>query len=769
MLGSILNISQLKMPTAILCWCCIGLLWVFTPASAQDQNDDLIESIKVVGNQRVEYSTIASYLLFEKGSKFDPISIDLSLKKLFATGFFSDVAIAREGQTLIVNITENPIINRIVFEGNSRIKDSTLEAEVNLRPRVVYTLTKVQKDLVRLLQLYRNSGRFSARIEPRIIELDQNRVDLVYEISEGNLTGIQRILFVGNNNFSNSKLREVIRTKQTRWWRFLSTDDTYDPDRINFDGELLRRFYVNQGYADFQVKTSISELTDNKEGFFVTFVLDEGERYKFSDVTLNTTLPDYDVGPLRRLVGTRQGDWYNSEAIESTVQKLTEVVGNHGRAFVEVLPRMQRDRDNSLISITYDIGEGERVYVERVEISGNVRTLDRVIRRNVRLAEGDAFNAAKIRRSKQLIEELGFFSNVDIKQIPGSTTDRSEIHIGIQEQSTGELTFGAGLSSDSGVLGSLGIREKNLLGRGQDANLRLQLSGRDQIVEASLDEPYFLNRDVAAGFDIYKTAREFRESSFDRELIGFGVRASYPVAEFLYQQIRYSLRSENILPAADASDIIKANQGESIVSTLGQSIFYKALDNKLNPKDGYFVGLTSDLAGLGGDRRWLRNKIEAGLYEKLWSEDWIGSLKAEAAFIVGLGGQNVGISDRFYLGGQSFRGFKTGGLGPRDLASGNAIGGNLSYLATAQMTVPIGLPKELGISGKAFTTIGTLTDVDEPDVASLGDTGSLRSAIGVGVLWESPFGPISLNYARPISRENFDETEFISFGIGSSY
>ena len=769
MLGRILNITQPKNPMTLLVLSCVWILWIFAPALAQDQNDDLIESIKVVGNQRIEYSTITSYLLFDKGSKFDPIFIDQSLKKLFATGFFSDVAIAREGQILIVNVVENPIINRIVFEGNKRIKDSTLEAEMNLRPRVVYTLSKVQKDLVRLLQLYRNSGRFSARIEPRIIALEQNRIDLVYEINEGNLTGIQRVLFVGNNNFSNSKLREIIRTKETRWWRFLSSDDTYDPDRINYDGELLRRFYVNQGYADFQVKSSISELTGNKEGFFVTFVLDEGKRYKISAVTLNTTLPDFDVTSLGTLVATRQGDWYNSDTVEATVQKLTDEIGERGRAFVEVLPRVQRDRANSLISLTYDIGEGERVYVERVEISGNVRTLDRVIRRNVRLAEGDAFSPAKIRRSKQLIEELGFFSNVDIRQLPGSTPDRSEIHIGIQEQSTGELAFGAGLSSDSGVLASVGITEKNLLGRGQNVSLQLQLSGRDQIVEASLDEPYFLNRDVSAGFDIYDTRREFRESSFNRELFGFGVRASYPVAEFLHQQIRYGLRSETIVPFSDASNAIKSNQGESVVSTLGQSIFYKKLDNKLRPKDGYFVGLTSDVAGLGGDRKWLKNKIEAGFYEKLWSEDWIGSLVGEVAFIAGLSGQKIAIADRFFLGGQNFRGFKIGGIGPRDLETGTAIGGNLLYTATAQMTVPIGLPKELGISGKAFTTIGSLMDVDESNVGNLGDTGSLRAAIGVGILWESPFGPVSLNYARPVSSEDFDETEFISFGIGSLY
>ncbi len=747
-----------------------GLIFCWATASvSQEQLEDLIEIIKVEGNQRIENSTVTSYLAVGRGGRFDAVLIDQSLKNLFATGFFSDVSIGREGQTLIIKITENPIINRIVFEGNRRIKDSALEAEVNLRPRVVYTRTKVQKDLARLLQLYRNSGRFAAQIEPRIIELEQNRVDLVYEINEGSLTGVQRILFVGNEHFSNRKLREVVRTKQTRWWRFLSTDDTYDPDRINFDEELLRRFYLNEGFADFRVRTSISELSDDKAGFFVTYVLDEGKRYKVKEIEISNSFDNLNLTELTDFIRIEEGDWYSADDVEESIQQLTTKVGEQGHAFVEVLPRVERDRENSLISIHFDIGEGQRVYVERVEITGNVRTLDRVIRRNVRIAEGDAFNAAKVRRSKQLIEELGFFSNVDIQHVTGSAGDRSEIHIDVQEQSTGELSFGAGLSSDSGLLGSAGIREKNLLGRGQNLSLRFQISGLDQNVEISFDEPYFLNRDVAAGFDLYKTEREFRESSFDRDLLGFGVRASYPISEFLYQQVRYGLRSEEIEPFAGASTSLRVSAGKSVSSTVGQTLSYQRLDNKLNPKDGYFVSLKSDLTGLGGDRKWLRNRLEGGYYEALWSEDWIGALKGEVGYIAGLDDQDVEISDRFFLGGQNFRGFKTSGVGPRDLATNNSIGGNFLYQITAQVSVPLGLPKELGINGKLFSTIGTLTDVDDSNIANLGDTGSLRSSVGVGISWQSPFGPISLNYARAIRKEDFDETELISFGIGSLY
>ncbi|MFP6755373.1 MAG: outer membrane protein assembly factor BamA [Alphaproteobacteria bacterium] len=734
-------------------------------AYAQEELNDTINSVRVVGNQRIEKETIVSYLKTAVGDRFDSSRIDESLKTLFKTGLFADVSMRREDRTLIVQVVENPIINRIAFEGNRYIKDGALASEVQLRPRVVYTRTKVQKDLTRLLEVYRRSGRFSARVVPRVIQLEQNRVDLVFEIKEGARTGVQRIVFVGNRVFRNGKLREVIQTKQSRWWRFLSTADAYDPDRMNYDQELLRRFYVNEGFADFQVTGAIAELTPDREKFFITFSVEEGRRYRFDEILVNSDLPNLNTGDLFHLVTTTKGDWYDAADIENTVQRLTQAVGEIGYAFVDVQPRVKRNRDNSTISVTYDIGEGNRIYVERVNITGNVRTLDRVIRRNVRLAEGDAFNAAKVRRSRQLINDLGFFSSVNVENQPGSGQDRSILNIDVSERSTGELSFGAGFSSDAGVLASAGIRERNLLGRGQNLSLNFQLSGITQNIQASFTEPYFLNREILAGFDLFNTTYQFTESAFERDVLGFGLRFGYPLTEYLSQQIRYGLKNEKFLPFSGNTT---TSQSQSLLSSVGQTVFYNKLDHRLNPSEGYFFRVSNDLAGLGGDREWFRSRLEAGQYKPLWFE-WIGSLVGEVGYISGLGGQQVLILDRFFLGGQNFRGFQRAGVGPRDLLNGNALGGNLLYKATSDMTFPVGLPKELGIRGRIFSTVGTLTEIDEAITSNLGDTESLRVSLGIGISWDSPFGPIQLNYARPIRSEVFDEEEFISFGVGSFF
>ena len=737
-------------------------------ACAQNELADRIDSIRIEGNQRIESETIISYLTTSVGDVFDSVSIDQSLKKLFDTGLFADVVMRRNDQTLIVQVVENPVINRLAFEGNRYLKDAALRAEVQLRPRVVYTRTKVQRDLTRLLEVYRRSGHFSARVEPRVIQLEQNRVDLVFEINEGSSTGIQLIVFVGNRAFSNRKLRGEIQTKESKWWRFLSSNDSYDPDRLNFDQELLRRFYLNEGFADVQISDAVAELTSDGEAFFITFIIEEGRRYRFNNVQLNVDLPNVNADSLVDLVSTKKGDVYNAGEIEDTVQALTETIEERGFAFVDVQPSVERDRDASAISVTYDVGEGSRVYVERVEITGNVRTLDRVIRRNVRVVEGDAFNAAKIRRSRQLIENLGFFASIDIKNRPGSAADRRVLNIDVNEKSTGELTFGAGFSSDVGVLATAGIRERNLLGRGQDLKLNFSLSGVNQNIEAGFTEPYFLNREVSAGFDVFDTSRNFRESSFERDRLGFGLHLGYPLTEYLAQEIRYGLRAEDLRAFAGASPSIAAQQGEFVVSSVGQTLGYNRLDRRLNPSDGYFYRLSNDLAGLGGDREWLRTKIEAGQYEPFW-DGWVVSLLGEVGYIAGLGNQDVKISDRWFLGGRAFRGFKVAGVGPRDISNNNALGGNFLYKATTELAFPFGLPKELGIKARVFSVAGSLQDVDEDNVANLGDTGSLRASVGIGISWDSPFGPVRLDYARPILSEDFDEKEFFSFGVGTFF
>ncbi|MFP6742130.1 MAG: outer membrane protein assembly factor BamA, partial [Alphaproteobacteria bacterium] len=474
------------------------------PAMAQESGG-VINAIRIDGNQRIEASTVQSYMLeagVAVGDPFDNRRINRSLKNLFATGLFADVNMVREGNTLVVRVVENPIINRIAFEGNQRVKDEVLETEVELRARVVYTRTKVQTDVARIVEIYRRSGRFAATVVPKIIQLPQNRVDLVFEINEGPKTEIRDISFIGNTKFNDSRLRDEVSTKESAWYRFLSSDDTYDPDRIAFDRDRLRTFYLSKGYADFRVLSAIAELTRDRSGFFITFTVEEGERYSFGEVGINSLLRDLATEQMFENVTTIEGDWYDASKVEDSIQDLTKRVGNLGYAFVDIRPRTTLDRENRIVKIDYEIAEGQRVFVERINVIGNSRTLDEVVRREFRLVEGDAFNAAKLRRSEQRIRNLGFFGSVAMTQSQGSSGDKVVIDVEVAEVSTGALTFQAGISSSEGVLGSVSVTERNLLGRGQNLGLSFTLSGRTQLIDLRFTEPYFLGREIGAGFDV---------------------------------------------------------------------------------------------------------------------------------------------------------------------------------------------------------------------------------------------------------------------------
>ena len=535
------------------------------PALAQGPT--VIREVVIEGVQRLEPSTVRSYLLVQEGDEADPERMDRSLKSLYATGLFSDVSIREEGSKLIVVVVENPIVNRVAFEGNERIKDETLQSEVSLRPRVIYTRSKVQSDVQRILTLYRQSGRFAATVEPKIIELPQNRVDVVYEINEGAITSIETISFVGNKAFSDSELREVIRTKQSRWWRFLSSDDTYDPDRLALDRELLRRFYLSEGYVDFRVQSAVAELTPDREKFFVTFTIEEGERYKVGNVSVTSKLPGLDNASLARAVTVKQGDWYNADQIEKSIEKLGDEVGTQGYAFVDIRPRLERNREKKTIDIVFEVQEGPRVFVERIDITGNVRTMDEVIRREFRFVEGDAFNAAKLRRSRQRIQDLDFFEKVSVEQVPGSAPDKAVVKVAVEEKSTGSLSIGAGFSTGSGFLGDISIRERNFLGRGQDLQASVLIGQQQQQVDLSFTEPYFLGKEIAAGGDLFfvQTDRQ-SESSFDTTTIGGDVRANYPLTEHLRQGWKYTLKQTDINNVPDdASVFIKDAEGKECI------------------------------------------------------------------------------------------------------------------------------------------------------------------------------------------------------------
>lgn len=736
---------------------------------AQVFSGGTVRDIRVEGTQRIEPSTVRSYLTIQPGDQFDPDRIDQSLKALFNTGLFADVVLKREGDALVVTVAENPIINRIAFEGNRRIDKETLEKEIQLRPRVVYTRTRVQTDVQRIQEIYRRQGRFAATVEPKIIQLDQNRVDLVYEINEGVRTGVRGITFIGNEHFSDGALRESVQTKESAWWRFLSSDDNYDPDRLNYDRDLLRRFYLKEGYADFRVVSAVAELTPDKSDFFITFTIEEGERYKFGKVDINTSLKQLDPMVLQNSVTTTEGDWYNAQKVEDTITKLTNAVGDLQYAFVDVRPRISRNRENRTIDIVYEINEGPRTFVDRIDITGNVRTLDKVVRREMLLSEGDPFNASKLKRSEQRIKDLGFFERVNITTAESSAPDRTVVNVDVAEQSTGEISIGAGFSTSDGPLGDFSIRERNLLGRGQDLRLGATLSGRRQLYDISFTEPYFMDRDLSAGVDIFRTRYNYQdESSFNEKNTGFALRLGYPLTERMRQRVYYQLQDTLIeeVPTT-ASKYIQEQRGERLTSLIGQELTYDVRNSKLTPTEGYFIRLTNDIAGLGGSVRFLRNKLAAGYYIPLGEDQWVLSTTGEIGYIHGLG-QKVQLGDRFFIGGDTLRGFNTAGIGPRDVSTGDALGGTRYARASVEMSFPFGLPEEFGLLGHAFTDVGTLgkVDISDPNVK---DDETIRVSIGTGVSWKSPFGPIRLDVALPIRKEGYDKKELIRFSFGTRF
>lgn len=746
---------------------CLGAVAV--PAvRAQDMfTGEPIAAIRIEGSQRIEPETIRSYMQLVPGDPFESERIDRALKSLFATGLFADVTLRREGAALVVQVVENPIINQLAFEGNRRIDDETLEAEVQLRPRVVYTQTRVQSDTRRILEIYRRSGRFAATVEPKVISLEQNRVDLVFEINEGEVTEVRRIDFVGNTAFGDGTLRGEIITRESAWYRLFSTVDTYDPDRLTVDREALRNFYLKEGYADFRVVSAVAELSPDRDAFFITFTVEEGERYRFGQVDLQTALKDLDPERLRAEISTRDGDWYNAEEVEDSIARITDVVGELGYAFVDVRPRVERDRENKVINLTYDVQEGPRVFVERIDISGNVRTLDKVIRREFRLVEGDAFNTSKIRRTRQRIQNLGFFEAVDIRTVPSDSPDKTVLEVEVQEQSTGELSFGVGFSTAEGPLGDVSVRERNLLGRGQDLRLGFVISGRRSQIDLSFTEPYFLDRPLAAGFDVFRTDTNRRESSFDEKNLGGGLRFGYDITEFLRQTVRYTISRNEILDVdSDASVAIQQQRGTTISSVIGQDLTYDRRDNRLDPREGYFVRLRNDLAGLGGDVSYLRSRLGGGYYQPLGG-DFVAALLGEIGYVFGIG-EDVRITDNFFLGGNSFRGFQTAGIGPRDVVTEDALGGNKFFVGTTELSFPLGLPEEFQIRGRVFSDFGTLTDSDFKSASSV-DEASLRISVGTGLSWKSPLGPIAVDFAVPVIKESFDQLELFRFSVGTRF
>jgi len=736
--------------------------------SVKKVTQPIIEEIIIEGAQRVEPSTIKSYLLVRKGDLFNQARLNRSLKSLFATSLFSDVSFSLQKANLIIQVVENPLINRVAFEGNNARTDEELGTEMNLRPRVIFTRTKIQNDVERILTIYRRTGRFAAKVEPKLIQLPQNRVDLIFEINEGDITNVESVRFVGNQKISDDTLSSVIKTKESAWWRFLSDDDVYDPDRLNYDIALLRKFYLTEGYADFRVLSSSAELTPNKKRFFITFSINEGKRYRVDNVSVNANLRGLKVEELSDNVIIQKGDWYDVEIVEKVVDKLTHKIGELGHAFVDVRPKIKRDRKTGGINIIFEIKEGPRVFVEKIDISGNVRTMDKVIRREFRIIEGDAFNSSKLRRSKQRIENLGYFEKVNLQNKQGSSKDKAIVKVEVEEKSTGSISVGAGFSSSVGALAEFGISEKNFLGKGQKLNLKTTIASSKSQIDLSFTEPYFLDQDVSSGIDLFHSRQDFQSvSSFDMQRTGLGLRIGYPVNENLRQNWAYLIRKATIKDIdSSASSLIQKTKGTEYLSQLQHVITHDKLDKQLEPTEGYLLALTTSLAGLGGGLQHLNNYIRGQKYYSI-ADEWVASLSGGAGYVFGIG-IDVHLLERFHLGGNNLRGFESRGADPRDTATDDALGGEWIYTGSLQLRFPVGLSKDFGVSGRAFTDLGGIGSLS-PTNSTTKDPGSIRLAPGLGLSWRSPMGPILLDFGFPVLKESYDNIEYVRVSFGTRF
>lgn len=791
-------------------------------ATAPASSGTIITRIQVAGTRRIEESTIRQYLPFTEGQRYTEALGDQALKALSATGLFADVTIRESGGVVQIEVIENPVINSVNYEGNSRLDDDDLSKESQLQPRQILSRAQVQSDIARMQELYRRAGRFAATIDPKIIELPQNRVDLVYEIDEGPETGILDISFLGNTVFTDRELKQEIVTTESEWWKFFASQDNYDPDRITFDREQLRRFYLRNGYADFQVVSAIAELSRDNSGFYVTFTLEEGERYNFGEVNIESSVAELSVAEMSELIKFGTGDTYNAELIEKTVEALTYYAGTHGYAFAEVRPRVKRDAKGRLINVVFVVEQGPRVYIERINIIGNTRTLDKVIRREFRLAEGDAYNKVLVDRSKTRIQGLGYFKNVEIAEEAGSAPDKTILNVNLEETTTGELQFGVGYSSQEGVIGDISVSERNLLGRGQFLRLRASISNLRKQFDFRFTEPYFLDRNMAAGIDAYNITSTYEESSYEATTIGGGLRIGFPLSEFSRLGLRYALRRDDINAFSDATDFIKSLEGDFLTSVIGFDYVYDDRDNPTKPMKGFVVQVSGDFAGIGGDVKYYRGEVDATWYQRLWSDDLILSVSGTAGYIATWDSDTpLRLNDRFFKGGPSFRGFETAGVGPRQLVTyeqnkisdgslvatseaDDSIGGELYAIGTVEVTVPNYLPDDLGIDTSLFVDFGAVGMVDgagpctvtvtddhvdaippsasDPDgtpakpaentfttTSCIEDDFAPRLSAGLSVFWDSPFGRVRLDFSKVFLKEDYDKTEAFRFSAGTQF
>ena len=780
-------------------------------AVAQDAPPTVIRTIQVQGNQRVEANTVASYLLFAPGDPYSETRLDTSVKTLYATGLFADVSIDPRDGNVLVSVIENPIINRVILEGNKSLKSDKITDEISAEPRSIFTRANVQEDVTRIIELYRQSGRFAATVAPKVVQQPQNRVDLIFEITEGPVTGVKRINIIGNAEFPDRRLRKEMATTESSWYKFFSSNDNYDPGRLQYDQEQLRTFYTNRGFADFRVVSAVAELTPDQEDFYITFTVDEGDEYRWGDISVETELDTLNKEFLERLVPFRKDQIYNASRVEDAIDSLNFAAGIGGYAFVDIQPQIQRNRDTKTVDMVFNVIEGQRTYIERIDIVGNTTTLDSVIRREMELVEGDAFNRILLERSRSRVRSLRFFENVEITETQGSAPDRAVVEVAVTEQPTGELSFSAGFSSADAFLVDLNITQRNLRGRGQLLRFSIQASSNRRSVDLRFTEPRFLGRNLAASFNVFDVVIDIKEANFRQARTGGQVSFAFPLTEYTRFNGRYTLRKEDLeFSAQDSCDTTTDRSTLSLCeqvggrwsSIFGYSFTWDRRNDPITPTGGFDMQLSQDVAGIGGDVKYLRTDVRANYYKGLF-KDVIASASVSGGYIRGWGNESVAINDRYFKGNFEFRGFDNAGVGPRVLnvltngegveptvIRANALGGNAFGLASAEVSFPLGVASLLGSTWVEAGTVGLLDEADKYNVIvrnnstdptlSVGsscegieiegvlcqrteDSLDPRVTAGVSIFWESPFGPIRFDFTKPIVQQSYDERKSFQF------
>lgn len=748
----------------------------FSQAQAQ-----VISGVDVVGNQRISRDTVLTYVTIEPGESASSVKKDESIQALFATGLFKDVSIDSRGSRLIVTVVENPIVNGVSFVGNDKLPDDDLRNAALTKSRGTFSQDQVDADVIGLKQAYKSIGRFNATVKATVTPVDNNRVNVTFRIDESDKTGIAKIRFVGNKVFGDGRLKNAISTRQSGLLSFLKSDDIYDEARLAADEERLRRFYFNHGYADFEVISSVVDLDESKNKFFITVTVSEGARYRFGEIEIDSILLDVDPDELRPRILTKEGKVYDARKVERTIEALSLAAAEKGFAFAQVRPRGEQAPDNR-INITYAIDQGARVFVERINILGNTRTREYVVRREFDLAEGDAFNQALLDQAERRIRNLGIFKEVRVTRSQGTAADRVVVNVQLEEQPTGDVSFGVGADLSGGFLTNVSIAERNFLGRGQFVRAAVGLGTGNQTYDFSFTEPYFLGRRVSAGFDLFRRDSADQDGrSFDVSNTGGSLRLGLPLTNNLSVGLRYTYDRETVsdvdttAPLSIQSIVNADGDSTTDTSSIAYTISYNTLDNTQNPTNGIQAVFEQEFAGIGGDVSFIKTDARISYYKELnANHEVIGLLRGRAGNITGLG-EDVRLLDNFFAGGDLVRGFENRGIGARD-GSGtgdDAIGGTNFFGVTAEVQFPFPiLPRSLGIKAALFADAGSVFGFDEqPGITPIaGSTDfELRSSVGLGFLWDSPLGPLRGDFAYVTSSESFDDEQFFRIGGGTRF